>query len=452
MKILKGITVVFAVILGSVSGLIQAFEFEDVTPEEAGFSSEKLSKIEERFDALYEDGRIPNYAIGLYTGDKRFYSKARGRTSIGAGELVNLDTIFPFASMTKPIASTAIMMLIQEGKLTLDTKLSEFYPEYANMFVAPGGSFETTFEEAKREITVKDLLTHTSGFTYPPSVTGQGDVAKQYADLRLFFDPEPTLDQHIATLSQVPLVAHPGETFTYSVSIDVLAGILEKLTGQRLGDFLEKRIFEPLGMKDSGFFVPPGKVERFAQFYMPMQATASAREALDQKYNAPSAQGKADDKIDWKISEGSMFGSRVRTVKPTFDAAGAGLYASLNDYARYCAMILNGGIVGDTRILKSETLELHLSDLTPQLTSENFRRDFGDGATFMKFGGGHGIKYQSDPAPGVGVDYYFWGGAFNTFYWIDPDNGHLGVFATNHSPPQYNISDDIEQIVDEAKL
>ena len=141
------------------------------------------------------------------------------------------------------------------------------------------------------------------------------------------------------------------------------------------------------------------KWKYFAQFYMPMQATASAREALDQKYNAPSAQGKADDKIDWKISEGSMFGSRVRTVKPTFDSAGAGLYASLNDYARYCAMILNGGIVDDTRILKSETLELHLSDLTPQLTSENFKRDFGDGATFMKFGGGHGIKYQSDPGP-----------------------------------------------------
>ena len=452
MRTLKAISVAIAIFFVFVSESIQAFEFEDVTPEEVGFSSEKLSKIQERFDALYEDGRIPNYAIGLYSGNKRFYSRARGKTSIGEGGEVNLDTIYAFASMTKPIASTAIMILIQEDKLSLDSKLSEFYPEYANMFVAPGGSFETTFEEARRGITVKDLLTHTSGFTYPPSVTGQGDVAKQYADLRLFFDREPPLNQHISTLAQVPLVAHPGETFTYSFSTDVLAGILEKVTGKRLGEFLDERIFGPLGMNDSGFYVPPDKLESFAQFYMPMQATASAREALDQKYNAPEAQGKTDDRIEWKISQGNMFGSQVPTARPNFDSAGGGLYASLNDYARYCAMILNGGSIDGVRILDDETLKLHLSDLTPQLTSENFRRDFGDGANFMKFGGGHGIKYLSDPGPGVGVDYYFWGGAFNTFYWIDPTNGHLGVFATNHSPPQYNISDDIEQIVDEAKL
>ena len=220
----------------------------------------------------------------------------------------------------------------------------------------------------------------------------------------------------------------------------------------RLGEFLEERIFGPLGMNNSGFFVPPEKVKNFAQFYMPAQATASAREALNRKFNAPDAEGKSDDKIDWKISKGNMFGSQVRTAQPAFDSAGGGLYASLNDYARYCAMILNGGEIDGVRILNKETLSLHLSDLTPQLTSENFRRDFGDGATFMKFGGGHGIKYLSDPAPGVEVDYYFWGGAYNTFYWIDPNNGHLGVFVTNHSPPQYNISDDIEQMVDEARL
>ena len=146
MRKLKAISVTFAIFFVFVSESIQAFEFEDVTPEEVGFSSEKLSKIQERFDALYEDGRIPNYAIGLYSGNKRFYSRARGKTSIGEGGEVNLDTIYAFASMTKPIASTAIMILIQEDKLSLDSKLSEFYPEYANMFVAPGGSFETTFE------------------------------------------------------------------------------------------------------------------------------------------------------------------------------------------------------------------------------------------------------------------------------------------------------------------
>ena len=124
--------------------------------------------------------------------------------------------------MTKPIVSTGIMILIEEGRLSLDSKLSEFYPVFKNMFVAPNGSFESTFEEANREITVKDLLTHTAGFTYQTSVTGQGDVAKQYDDLEIFFDFQKSTKEHMETLSQVPLLAHPGETFTYSVSVDVL--------------------------------------------------------------------------------------------------------------------------------------------------------------------------------------------------------------------------------------
>ena len=163
-----------------------AKDFEVVTPEEAGFSSDKLAEIKDRFDALYEDGRIPNYVIGLYNGNQRFYSAMRGNTKLEGGTPVDLDTIYPLASMTKPVASTAIFRLIQDGYLSLDTKLSKFYPLFKNMFVAPNGSFEENFEEAKREITIKDLLTHTSGFTYQTFVTGRGDIAKQYDDLRCF--------------------------------------------------------------------------------------------------------------------------------------------------------------------------------------------------------------------------------------------------------------------------
>ena len=207
----------------------KAKNFEIVTPEEAGFSSVKLAAIQDRFDSLYEDGRIPNYVIGLYTGNKKFYSAMRGNTRIDGGNPVDLDTIYPLASMTKPIASTAIMRLIQDGKLSLSSKLSEFYPAFKNMFVAPNGSFEETFEEARREITVKDLLTHTSGFTYQTFVTGRGDIAKQYDDLKVFREwQSATLDEHMDLLSQIPLVAHPGETFTYSVSADVLSAIISK--------------------------------------------------------------------------------------------------------------------------------------------------------------------------------------------------------------------------------
>ena len=202
-----------------------AKDFEVVTPEEAGFSSDKLAEIKDRFDALYEDGRIPNYVIGLYNGNQRFYSAMRGNTKLEGGTPVDLDTIYPLASMTKPVASTAIFRLIQDGYLSLDTNLSKFYPLFKNMFVAPNGSFEENFEEAKREITIKDLLTHTSGFTYQTFVTGRGDIAKQYDDLKVFRNWESvTLDQHSITRK---LVAHPGETFTYSVSTDVLSAVVK---------------------------------------------------------------------------------------------------------------------------------------------------------------------------------------------------------------------------------
>ena len=425
-----------------------AVEFEQITPEQAGFSEEKLSAIERRFDALYESGRIPNYAIGLYSGKKRFYSKSKGTIEIDGGANVGLDTIYPLASMTKPIVSTAIMRLIQDGKLSLDSKLGDFYPEFRNMFVAPGGSFEATFQEAKREITIKDLLTHTSGFTYHTFVTGQGDVAKQYDDLLVFWlSSEDTMDGHMSTLSQIPLLAHPGETFTYSISVDVLGAVIEKVTGMRMSDYLEEIIFEPLGMKDSAFFVPESNLNNFAGYYQPLKGLNQSRgQALSNE--AKTTQGATE----WQIQKGSVFGNLVATKPPSFDSGGAGLYSTINDYARYCAMILNGGSIDGKEILNPQTLDLHLSDLTPQLTSADFGRDFGEGAAFMKFGGGYGIKYEGDPGSDVGVDYYFWGGAFNTFFWIDRDSGHFGVFATNHSPPQYNISDDIEQIVDEAKL
>jgi CubicO group peptidase (beta-lactamase class C family) len=442
------ITKVLLIILGVGFVLSSvAVEFDDVTPEEAGFSSEKLSQIQKRFDSLYESGRIPNYAIGLYSGDKRFFARARGKTEIDGGIPVDLDTIYPLASMTKPIVSTAIMRLIQEKKLSLDSRLSEFYPEFKSMFVAPNGSFEANFEEAKREITIRDLLTHTSGFTYHTFITGQGDVAKQYDDLSVFWlASKETMAQHMSTLSQIPLLAHPGETFTYSISVDVLGAVIEKVTGMRMGEYLKQTIFEPLGMKDSGFFVPNDKTGKFAGYYKPLPATSPGIAPEGDQV----VSGKAE--IKWKISKGSVFGNEVAIKVPPFDSGGAGLYSTINDYARYCAMILNGGTLGGKEILDQETLQLHLSDLTPQLTREDFGRDFGEGAAFMKFGGGYGIKYQGDPGSDVGVDYYFWGGAFNTFFWIDRAGGHFGVFATNHSPPQYNISDDIEQIVDEAKL
>lgn len=421
-----------------ISATVGAQSKETISPEAAGYSSVRLDKIRGVIDPIYEDGRIPNYVIALYKGNRVFYSAVRGNVRIGTTDPVGTDTIFHMASMSKPMVSTAILRLIEEGRLSLDSTLPEFFPEFKNMYVAPGGDFDSRFEEANRDITVRDLLTHTSGFTYGEAIIGFGDVAKQYDELSLIVGPQAqtkTISEHMATLAQIPLVAQPGTSFNYSVSIDVLGAIIEKVVGVRLSDHLSRTIFEPLGMKDTGFDVPTEKRHRYSYVYTPATREDPAIGNID------------GDPIDWKLTE------LPRASEPAvrkFDSGGGGIQSTADDYATYLNMVANQGSVGGTRILNESTAALHTKNLVPGLGLESFRETFGDAAKFMSFGGGFGIKKEED---GSGNDdYYFWGGAYNTFFWIDGDKETIGVFLTHHYPVQYNISDQIEQIVDEARL
>ena len=175
---------------------------------------EKLELIKQTFDEAYTDGIIPNYQFGLYDSKGLVYSAVRGKTRLTEGNDVSLDSINWMASMTKPIVSAAIMKMVSEGEISLDDPLSKFFPEFGDMLVAPGGSYDATLQEAKSRITIQHLISHTSGLTYGTRVTGVGDVAEQYDEFEImscYGSETKAMSEHMELLAQLPLIAHPGE-------------------------------------------------------------------------------------------------------------------------------------------------------------------------------------------------------------------------------------------------
>lgn len=422
-----------------------AYEFDKVMPESVGYSSAKLVGADATLKKLYADGRIPNYVLNLYKDGKLFYTASEGRTNLTDGQKVDGDTIYHLASMSKPMVASAGFRLVDQGKINLDDKLSKYFPEFANMMVAPEGNFKNQFEPAKREITVLDLMTHTSGFTYPSFLGGFNDVSRTYAEAGVFSAGNgKTLDENMLLLSEVPLKAHPGEQFNYSVSLDVLGALIERVTGQSLAEYLDSSIFTPLEMKDTFFILDPSKVEKTSTVY----GVGFNGYGFDKKpIKLLGKQSDAPDAIDWKI--GTVIPAASLTRTPSWFSGGGGLIGSANDYARYLSMIAYDGTIDGKQVLTKESAHKQIESLV-DLDFEAMRESFGDAYDFITFGGGFGIKREPDN-PEV-TDYIFWGGLFNTFFWFDPKDNTIGVFLTSHMPALYNLSDDIEQIVDDARL
>ena len=442
----KTVNKAIALYLTAACASVNAYNFEKVSPEEVGYDSVKLSGADTTLIQLYEDGRIPNYVLNLYKDGKLYYSSHRGLTNLEQGQAVDGNTIFHLASMSKPMVASAGFRLVDEGKLRLEDKLSKFFPEFSEMLVAPGGNFENQFEPAKREITILDLMTHTAGFTYPTFLAGFNDVSRAYEETGVFSGfggGGRTITEHMSILSELPLVAHPGENFNYSVSLDVLGAVIEKVTGMSLADYLKQSIFDPLQMEDTYFELDPAKLDRTSSVF----GVGINGLGLDGKPVKPLGKLRDDpDAINWKI--GAIFPATFLTQKQSWYSGGGGLISSANDYARYLTMIANRGSVDGVTVLSNQSANMQIDSLV-DLDFEMMREAFGDAYDFITFGGGFGIKREPDN-PEV-TDYIFWGGLFNTFFWFDPRDDSIGVFLTSHMPPLFNLSDDIEEMVDEAR-
>jgi CubicO group peptidase (beta-lactamase class C family) len=387
-------------------------------PESVGLSSERLDRLHRRMAEKYLDtGLLPGFVVQVFRRGELAHSSAAGLMDIERSKLMREDTIFRIYSMTKPITAVALMMLVEEGRIALDDEVHTFIPEWKDLGVYVSGIPSLTANAAgqfltahpKRRMKIIDLATHTSGLTY--GFLMRTAVDAEYRRLKIGdFQTPGGLDTFIEQLANVPLDFSPGDHWNYSVSIDVLGYLVQKLSGQSFGEFLRTRVFEPLGMRDTGFWVPANKLDRLASCYMPSKGDGLQvqDDALNSLFAAP----------------------------PNLESGGGGLVSTAADYVRFCRMMLNGGELDRVRILSPKTVELFSLNLLP---GGKLMADMVPGEGMFSEAGYAGVGFSigcgvtTDPARthvSGSAGEYFWGGAASTAFWIDPKEDLAVVFMT----------------------
>ena len=385
------------------------------SPVQIGLASDRL----ERIVALVQDAVDRNEVAGAVTLVARLgrvgHLEAVGSRDIERGAPMETDTLFRIASMTKAVTSVAVMQLYESGALMLTDPVSRYLPAFAEMQVltrSEGGGAEYTLEPLRRPITIRHLLTHTSGLSYrflsPPQ------LASHYLEADItdgLSQTDGAIGDMVDRLAELPLVHQPGERFTYSLGVDVLGRVIEVITGETLADYMAAEIFVPLGMADTGFFSDPEDAERFASIY------------------TPSGDGIA------KVSEGPVVSADRRTIyssgypydgPQTYYSGGAGLSSTISDYATFLQALLNGGELDGARILGRRTVQLMTRDHLVGL---------GVPDRGQRFGLGFSISADSGVTGGPRSEGAFgWLGFFNTVYWVDPEEQLVAIIMTQLYP------------------
>ena len=349
--------------------------------------------------------RVPG-AIALVMRDgKVVYRKAVGMENVAAKKPLRPDAIFRIASQTKAVTSIGLMLLYDEGKFQLDDPISKYLPAFgAPKVLATFNPKDSTYTTApaNSEVTIRQLFTHTSGISYP--VIGTREARAIYGKARIpsgIGTPTGSLAASMDALGQLPLMHQPGARFTYGLSVDVLGRLIEVLAGQPLDQYLRTRLFEPLGMKDTFFYLPAGKQARLVTLYTEDAA----------KNNVPM-RPQGDLTPDYPNAPGTYF------------SGGAGLSSSIDDYAAFLQMLLNNGTYRGRRFLQPATVAL---------ITQNHIGDINQGEN--KFGLGFGITTaQSTRRPGLSPGSYEWGGIFGTTYWVDPKEKLVALIYTQKYP------------------
>lgn len=380
-------------------------------------------------DPLVDDGLLPGYYASVYDEDGLVIEVASGSASELEGLKPSSNVIYTMMSMSKPIVSFAVLRLVDAGLLGLDQPVKAFIPGMSQLSVVEDGDLDNPVMPLERDISVRDLLTHTAGFTYSEDIVGREEVAKIYAELEIFaidkrFQSDlGDLSAHVDALLQLPLVAQPGEKFIYSVSIDVLGRLIELVTEQPLDQALRDLVLEPLGMTDTTFLVPKEKYNRLAAMYEPRLATypIPGRFARYQPYKTLPEGIK-------NFAQGSV----------GYFSGGGGLASTAADYEKFLRAIVFGQSEG---LLSDEMREQFFRNQLPAaLGSKGLLYNFGPRALNTAFSYGFGIRLTSEGSPDStgDHDYYFWAGAANTQFWIDRKNGRFGLFLAQHMPTQYD--------------
>ena len=367
--------------------------------ETLGFSQAGMSALDDGMKEYVESGRVAGLVTLLARNGQVVSFNAYGQNDLAARAPMTRDKIFRIHSMTKPVIAAALMILYDEGEWKLDDPITDYMPEFRELKVFSGVDENGAMivEEMKRAPTMRELLTHTAGFGYGLIPTNPVEVAFQQSGLI----ESTSLQDMIERIDHIPLQFQPGERWAYSIASDLQGRVIEKISGMSLSEFLNKRMFGPLGMNDTGFYAPAEKVDRLAELYYWDAETASLKH----------------------IGPDSPFAAYILDNKkpPALESGGGGLLSTAADYARFAQMVLNRGKLNGVRVLKPETVDLMISDQLPAdmplyLVSEG---DFG----VMRYGLGWGVI--NDPermGVDVGAGAALWGGAAGTWFWIDPAN------------------------------
>ena len=380
---------------------------QKVTPESVGFSTERLARLDAAMQKQVDDKQLAGIVTILARHGKIVEEKAYGKKDLATGTPMTTDTIFRIFSMTKPITGVAMMILYEEGKWHPSEPIAKYIPEFAHLKVYAGVDKDgkMILEDPVHPPTIGELMSHTAGFTY--GVFGKTPVDKMYSEQQIL--GSDNLQQMIDKLAKTPLLYQPGTKWVYSISMDIQGYLIEKLSGQSLPDFVQQRILGPLKMKDTGFFVPKEKRDRFASLY---------------------GEG-ADGKLIPSTSEGNSPKTNY-SVKPGLASGGGGLTSTAEDYLRFAQMLLNRGELDGVRILAPGTVKLMTTNhLAPNLLTG----EFSIGAATMRpgLGWGYDCAVFYDPLAAneiVGKDTFFWNGAADTWFWIDPTNDLIFVGMT----------------------
>lgn len=386
----------------------------ETNPEAAGFSSERLARIDKAINDYVKDGRM-NGGVALIVRDgKIVYYKAFGNDDIASKKPMQRDAIFRIASQTKAITSVAVMMLYEEGKFLLDEPVSNFIPEFKSPRVLDKFNKEDstyTTVPAKREITIRDLLTHTSGIGYAQIGSPEQNAIYYKAGIVGGIGVENILlADKMKLLGKQPLFHQPGEKWTYGLNTDVLGYLVEVVSGMSLDEFFRKRIFEPLGMKDTYFYLPREKQGRLVNLYSEDTVGKLAKTAAVRWLNGNFYK-------DYPNSNGTYF------------SGGGGLSSSIYDYAVFLQMMLNGGTYNGKRLLSRNSVRMMTMNQLGDVQRANNPNGFG-------LGFGITSEKGSGIIP-VNAGTYDWGGMFATMYWVDPKERLIGLFYRNIYPTRH---------------
>ena len=388
-----------------------------MTSATIGLSASRLRRLDQVMKQRYVDtGRLPGLLTMVYRRGALAHTGMSGHMDLERGKPMREDAIFRIYSMSKPITSVALMMLAEEGLIGLDDDVATHIPSWKNLGVyatglpslIPTGQTAYMTTPVKRPMKVVDLVTHTSGLTY--GFMNRTSVDAAYRNARIAeFAAEGGLDAMIEKLSTLPLEFSPGTAWNYSVSIDVMGYLVQKLSGVSFGEFLRTRLFEPLGMTDTAFWCPPEKIDRFSSCYQP----------------------GGDNKV--KLQDDA--GKSSYAAPPALESGGGGLVSTAHDYMRFCRMMLRGGSLDGVQILSPKTVALfslnHLPDNKElgDMTMPGLFSEAGYSGIGFSIGCGVNINVAKTRLPGT-LGEFFWGGAASTAFWIDPKEELAVVFMT----------------------